>query len=237
MMRGLAKLPTESELAQAYQELLGLRALSEAGASDRVPEEAQWALWSQWARLDPRFAELLTQRLAKDWAEIHPLKLNQELKRQPWPAVFGVLIEQASEFLVAKPRRSVFRSWAQCVMNEIDPAPGELFFVGLRKLAGKEMRLDATLALTLYRKWGYLGRELLVNKSARFKGTLLPPEAREAALSELIKARRRFSTRDYIDHLGGLVSVRQAEMDLAARAARKELKREGRTKARRWVAR
>jgi hypothetical protein len=229
-MKGLHAIPSETELMLAYARLQG---------DESVPiAPAELALWSQWSRFDPRLAEQCVESIGRAWKRIPPVELHELLVRQPWPAAFGVWVEHITVFKpVPLADRALFQTWADCVMAGIQPAEYEQFFIGLRALGGPAMRADATLALEPYLRWGYLGREILINKFVMEPQgkTLVPARARRAALDELIRARRRLTLRDYRDALGGWVSSRQAEYDLAAHP---RLLARGRTKARiYWVKR
>ena len=84
-MKGLTKIPNQKKLLQAY------KALQFSPHSVRIKDLVHW---SQWSRLDPRLGEILVEYIAKFWNEHNPVTLNQQLKKQVWPAAFGVLLEQ-----------------------------------------------------------------------------------------------------------------------------------------------
>ena len=44
-------------------------------------------------------------------------------------------------------------------MADIAPAPDELFFIGLYKIGGKQMKNECLYSIKPYRKWGYLVAE------------------------------------------------------------------------------
>ena len=229
-MKGLSSIPSEENFLEAYRQL-------QARPARRI-SEAELALWSQWCRFDPRLGEQLIELLGREWRTIHPMRLREEALRQPWPQALGVLLEQVLDAgWIPRPDRTLYRRWRDTVLAEIRPASGELFFIGTRKLAGKQMLLDAELSLRAYLKWGYLGRELLVNKaqapeSLQRTGTLLPPLARKRILSQLMRQHPRFSVEDYRRALGFQVSRRQAELDLAALVKARRLSTQGQTRGR-----
>ena len=216
-MRGLAQIPGVEELTQAYARLQGGGGL----------ETRELALYSQWSRFDPRLAEQLVSHLTRHWRSLDPHALHAELSLQPWPAAMGVLLEQASldEELARGEARRV-RRLAELVLEGLPRGEGASFFIATRAFAGKLMRLDAELATRPYLRWGYLGRERLVNKaSARGLGerTLLSRTRRVKVLSELVQERREsgrpLTVQDYrarLEALGGGVGLRQAELDLAS---------------------
>ena len=222
-MNGLKFIPGVAEFSVAYARLQD---------ATTVISNAELALWSQWTRFDPRLAEQIVQNIACHWRAISPLELNTALRDQPWPAAAAVLIEQAGCFSVAPNKHAEFRRWKNCVLWDVAPASDEQFFIGLRAFAGDAMRDDACLALRPYRVWGYLGRDVLVNKAPLGGKTLVSATTRRQTLNKLIQRQPRLRVRDYISALGGWVSARQAELDLAAHP---RLRAMGRTKARYYL--
>ncbi len=208
-MLGLKVIPSTDKLIEAYNTL-----------TSRGPLAAELAEWTQWSRFDPRLAEILVQSISKHWKSFDLFGIRAELLPQPWPAALGVLLENilAAKILPARDV-DVFRHWAAAAMAGVEPAPNELFFFGTRKIGSLAMFRDASEASKSYTKWGYLGRELLVNKAdPRGKNgrgsTLLPPAVRRRLLAELAGSRERFTVDDYQAALEYRVSRRQAEIDL-----------------------
>ena len=218
-MRGLERVPSEQELAEAYGEL-------EAGAfmgARPAVTVTHVALYARWARLDPRLGELLVRYLAATWRKLSPLELRECNLADVWPAAMGVLLEM-TEFVCEAPEKALFSRWKDLVMEGVPRAPDEQFFVGLSRVGGKLMLRAVTESLPFYRTWGYFGRDLLVNKAnviARDRGQTRLSKAQRAALLDELVARssatgRSFTVRDYRQALGFWVSARQAERDLAA---------------------
>lgn len=211
-MIGLTQLPSQEQLGAAYQRLQDPQA--------QITLE-QWALWSQWSRLDPRLAEQWITAISQQWRSIPPAQLNGALQKQPWPAAAGVLLEQGHGFYQAsKTERRLYLRWCRCVMSDVRPACDEQYFMGMRAFAGEAMRQDAALALRPYRRWGYLGREILRNKASQGlltgRGlTWAPPALRRQVLEALLRTRPRITIQDYRAALGGAVGRRQAELDVA----------------------
>lgn len=207
-MTGLEAIPGQRDLLGTYERI-------QAGIPLSVPE---LALWSQWARFDPRLGEQWIGVVLRDWRGISAIDLNRELLSQPWPAAVGVLLEQALAFGPwPAPERRLFRDWSRLVMSGVAAVDGAgQFFIGLRAFGGQAMRRDAENALKPYLRWGYLGKEVLRNKasSAAKSSTTAPRELRDRILGELIRAGRSFSVSDYLAALGFCVSRRQAELDL-----------------------
>lgn len=211
-MKGLVKPPGHRELLEAYERI-------QAGAGD-PPSLVELGLWTQWARFDPRLAEQWIGLVQRAWRQIPVLDFNRELRAQPWPAAAGVLLDQAGAF---RPRgthaieRQLFRDWRRLAMSGIPPAEGGQFFIGLRSFAGNAMRLDAEDSLRSYRRWGFLGREILRTKAAApgsATATLATRSFRRKRIGELIRTGRSFTVNDYLRAVGYSVSRRQAELDL-----------------------
>ena len=158
--------------------------------------------------------------MATNWKNLNPISLREHLLEQPWPQAFGVLAEQAADMdLIPPGDRILFKNWLQTTLSGISAAPGEQFFIGLRKFAGKQMLADAEYPLRSYVRWGYLGRDLLVNKAQmtakQRNRTIVSAAVRKKILNELMKIRKRLTVQDYRDALENQVSRRQAEIDLS----------------------
>ncbi|MGK5089170.1 hypothetical protein WDW86_16590 [Bdellovibrionota bacterium FG-2] len=231
-MKGLVQIPSIEDLGVAYEKLQSRPFDISTG---------ELVLWSQWSRFDPRLAEQLITYFAKNWRFLLPADLNAKLREQPWAAALGVLLFQLQELgNFEKSERTLFSKWADCVMTHVACASGEQFFIGLRSFGGKLMREDAQGSLMFYSKWGYLGREVLINKAQQrvaatnSKKTWMPPRARLAALESLLYTRTRITVRDYREKLHNAVSMRQAELDLKGCPL---LRSVGHTRARQYVLR
>lgn len=207
-MRGLEKIPTTEDLQEAYEALI-----TEKTAI--LPEKI--ALWTQWCRFDPRLAEILVEFLIQHWEQLPLIVLRKHLLAQPWPQAFGVLAENAiASGSIPSEYRRTFRKWTATILTDVPPAPFEQFFIGLRKIAGREMMKDVFETSQTYLKWGYFGRDLLVNKASRAKPhTLVSSENRRRLLHELMQGRSRITVKDYQTALEHRVSKRQAELDLS----------------------
>ncbi|MBI3535142.1 MAG: hypothetical protein HY072_06620, partial [Deltaproteobacteria bacterium] len=155
-MKGLESIPTPNDLLKAYNTLQ---------FKQKMLLPSKLAFWSQWSRFDPRLAEIIVFYISKNWKDISALTLNREIKKQPWPGVLGVLLEQVILFAgFSLNEKVLFRNWARFVMTGVSKASFELFFIGLRSLGGRLSLQDAVLSHKTYKKWGYFGRELLINK-------------------------------------------------------------------------
>ena len=217
-MKGLLEIPNNPQLQNAYHALQSSRSRH---TSTKI------ALWSQWSRLDPRLGESLVLFLAKNWKSFSPIKLQNALLQQPWPAAFGVLVEHVKIILNDR----LFYRWSECVMTHISPANHEQFFIGLRSFAGKLMLEDSIFSLDLYLKWGYFSRDILINKFSSLKNppTLISRSRRTLALKELLSTKKRITVKDYREKLGWAVNIRQAQRDLSAFSG---IQSQGQTKSR-----
>lgn len=208
-MKGLNKIPDERELEGAYARLQG---------GEKFSVE-NYALYSQWARFDPRLAEQLVSAIARDWRSVSPVALNEQIKKQPWPAAFGVLIEHAVLFITqsnaaADPaERELFMRWKDCAMSGIARASDENFFIGIRAFGGRASFADAVAATKPYRSWGYFAKEPIL-RGIPENSTLIPRAARLTAIEALLSDGRRFTASDYMALLDGAIHRRQAQRDL-----------------------
>ena len=159
-MKGLKKIPSPTQRLKAYNTLQ---------FSPHLVQIKELALWSQWVRLDPRLGEIVVGHIGQFWSHINPQELNQTLQKQVWPSAFGVLIEQALYYLEKSKTKAEdklhFCRWSKQVMNNIAPAGGELFFIGLYKVGGKKMKEEWVYSIKPYRKWGYFAKDWLINKA------------------------------------------------------------------------
>ena len=209
-MKGLLKIPNQKQIAQAYKVL--------QFTPDSVHIKSL-VIWSQWTRLDPRLGEIIIEHLSKFWKKYNPIKLNQQLKQQVWPSVFGVLLEQvplyySQHFKSKKWNKKLFLHWSKCVMTDIPPAQDEQFFIGLYKAGGKLMREECFYAIKPYRHWGYFSKDLLINKTKASKKTLISISQRKIIIDELLKSHNKLTVQDYLEQINFQIHRRQAQRDL-----------------------
>lgn len=204
-MRGLAFIPSLTQLESAYQKI-------QSDIENISLDE--WALWSQWSRFDARLAEQLVATLAQCWKKISPLDLNEKILQQPWPAAFGVLLSHVEERLSKeKIEQERFRLWFKTVMIGVHPATFEQFYIGTMTLGSKRMNKEPLRSTILYSKWGYLGSEYLWNKKKPDR-TISLKNSRSNAIENLIQNKKPFTVRNYIEELNGNITQRQAQRDL-----------------------
>ena len=221
-MRGLETIPSERHLLKAYESLY-------SGNFDCK----DLALWARWTRFDPRLGEIWVSEIAKTWQRISPLDLASTNKELVWPQCIGVLLDTI-EIMLAKKGNADFKryqKWMALVLHEIPKAANEQYFIGLAKFAGKIMKTDAALTIDLYRRWGFIGCEIMINKF-RPEKTRLTPLQRRWALNELLKIKKRITADDYRRAAKYWISRRQAERDLANH---KKLKAHNQTRGRYYL--
>ena len=208
-MKGLKKIPSTRQIAKAYELLQSKPHLPISTLS----------LYSQWNRLDPRLGELLIQYLLRYWKQINPIEFNSCLRKEIWPAVFGVLSEHISFYYMQKKQKikfSLFRKWSECVLHHIPPATGELFFIHLYCPGSRLMYEEALYSLKVYKKWGYLAGDLMFNKFSFSHKVLLTATQRKEALNQLLKKQSTLKVIDYLRELNFQIPVKQAQRDLKA---------------------
>lgn len=227
-MKGLNKIPNQKQLSKAYKVLQVL------------PHSVcvkDLALWSQWVRLDPRLGEILIEYLSKFWEKQNPVEINQYLKRQAWPAAFGVLLEQVPFYYSQKMKnqqwnKKLFLYWSKCVMTDITRAKGEQFFIGIYKAGGKLVKEECFYSIKPYRQWGYFSKDLLINKALSTNKTLMPFSQRQVILDELLKSHKKITVQDYLEKMNFQIHRRQAQRDLKNH---KKLKLQGQTKGKYYI--
>ena len=227
-MKGLNKIPDQKKLSQAY------RALQLFPKTVRVKK---LVFWSQWARLDPRLGEILVEYISKFWSKHNPVEINRELKRQVWPAAFGILLEQVPFYYSQKIKgkkwnKKLFSHWSKCVMTDISPAKEEQFFIGIYKAGGKLMKEECFHSIKPYRQWGYFAKDLLINKARLAEKTLIPIAQRHVILDELLKSHKKITVQDYLEKMNFQIHRRQAQRDLKNH---KKLKPQGQTKGKYYI--
>jgi|GEM_PF-6530746 len=206
-----------------------------------------------YARLDPRSAELLVSRLILDWEKIPAPRLAEVvLAHTTWLHALGVILEfvQLGTRLAitgtpcSRPRQKALHLWCHSLLAlcDLHPREGcEQFYLGNRAFASPAAQQDALLSLDPYLQWGYISQEVPFNKAARWQGkiTLLPEKARKLRLREWLNSRRQqgnalappLTVAAYRAALGGWVSIRQAQLDLKNASG---LRARGQTRGRRY---
>jgi hypothetical protein len=248
-MKGLVARPSAEEWNSHFAFLI--QSLPE---SPSVTDLKALARGIDYARLDPRGAELLVTRLACDWEKIPSGDFAEAILRvTTWLQALGVILEFVS--IGAKigstggpplkgKKQDALRQWCQSLLLlcKIQPQAGcEQFFFGNRAFGGKAAFDDALYSLSPYLKWGYISQEVPFNKASRWQGgvTLLPERTRRLRLKEWLVSRKTsggerlppLTVESYRRQMGGWVSIRQAQLDLS-RVPR--LRAFGKTRGRRY---
>lgn len=209
-MKGLKSIPSLRQMAKAYETL-------QSRQEGLCLSYRKLSLYAQWSRLDPRLGELVINYISQCWRKLHPIELNNCLQKEVWPAVFGVLLEHISFYYEQKKKKkelSLFCKWSECVLYDIQPAKGELFFINLYLPGSRLMYEEALYSLNVYKKWGYLAGDLMFNKFVFSHKILLTPVQRREALDKLLKKQNAFKVRDYLRELNFQIPVKQAQRDL-----------------------
>ncbi len=200
--------PSEAEIIDAYRSL-------QSGEAITVEILIQMA---QWVRFDPRLGELWLKALGNQWQSLSPVQVRNQNLLQATPAVLGVLLEQYSQFLCPDKERKTFRHWQAVALDGALLANHENFFIGVQPFAGARVREDSERPSRSFKKWGFLGRDMLINKFSFIqkdlqKTAIAAPERRKI-LIKLIQAKGRITVGDYIAACDDLISKRVAQKDL-----------------------
>ncbi|MBU6154861.1 MAG: hypothetical protein KGP28_11210 [Bdellovibrionales bacterium] len=201
--------PAEEELTQAYRILQAKESI----------DPSSFVRFAQWVRFDPRLGELWLEAFDRQWQQESPILFRDANLKQAIPAVLGVLLDQYRTYFCPKPLRSAFVHWSAIALEGVVPAPFQQFFIGVLPFAGKQMRENAERPARAYLKWGFLGRDVFLNKFLEKQKTLqktgLGLEQRMRILSELLKAQERITVSDYLSACDHLISRRVAQKDLS----------------------
>ena len=215
MKCGLAQLPLTLDLSNAYDQILRWQ------RDESLIDYSAFALFCQWSRFDSRLGEICVKFISREWRKIHPIKIREALLEQPWPSVLAVLVEFSG--LLAKNEESpedfkLYLVWKNTAIFGIPKANWEQYFIGKRRIASRSMLDDARFSIEEYRKWGYLGREILINKqrigTTGSKAFSYSSQTRLQILKELVETQPRFTAENYWNAVGRNISRRQAERDL-----------------------
>ena len=208
-MKGLKNIPSVQQIAKAYE------VLQQQGRWGPYISCRTLSLYAQWSRLDPRLGELVIKYVSRYWRKFHPIELNSCLQKEVWPAVFGVLLEHISFYYEQKKiELTHFHKWSECVLHNVQPASGEIFFIYLYRPGSRLMYEEALYNLKIYKKWGYLASDLMFNKFTFSHKILLTAVQREDVLNKLLKKHSTFKVKDYLRELNFQIPIKQAQRDL-----------------------
>ena len=99
-------------------------------------------------------------------------------------------------------------------MDSVTPARSEIFFMDIYSIGSKQLFEEATHATQIYKKWGYFGKDLMINKVSCSQRTLIPLQQRRFLLDQLLKQKRRLKVEDYLRELNFQIHRKQAQRDL-----------------------
>lgn len=208
-MKGLRELPHVEDLLLAYREMEG----------PVVVSENRLALLSQWARLDPRLAELLTGYLQRHWAQLNVMALVKALELQPWPRAILVPLRFAELGVEERGERAVLRGSIDSIERTFSEKSNDLFFIPLQRMNRVILAEAIDYQGMPYVRSGFVGSVSLLPKGRIPEGTTaLDRRARERVISEMVmslKDDEMISVDDYMRRCRGLISRRQAQRDLA----------------------
>ncbi|NDG85468.1 MAG: hypothetical protein EBX52_10605 [Proteobacteria bacterium] len=205
-----------------------------------VPAVDDWVRYAQWTRFDPRLGEVWLSAFDREWRSMPPVPFRNKNLRQAVPAVLGVLLDQYYQFLCPDADRKIFHLWRAIALDGVPEAQNEQFFIGVAPFAGSRIRFDAEQPLKIYKRWGFFGRDILLNKFSqkqpKLQRTALAPAERKKALKQLISLKKRITVKDYIEACDGMISRRIAQKDLESEPL---LEGAGSTRSRfyRWIGR
>lgn len=217
-MKGLLSVPTVEELRKAYSRLERL----DGDLSDDLPEN-EIAMYSQWARLDPRLAELLTEYLLRHGHQIHAFKLLNALVSLPWPRALLVPLRFAELKLRADrdPRIAAFDVLVSAIERAFPTKTNDLYFIPLQR-PNRILTEEAILYQSEpYARSGFVGAASLLSKGrVPLDTTVMTKGARQRVLQRLIGesskkgSGKEITVESYITACKGMVSRRQAQRDL-----------------------
>lgn len=206
-------IPSNPDIQTAHEKLI------ECQRSGGSLSMEQWVLFANWARFDPQLAEIWVRTMSESWRGLPPFLLREANLRYKEPATLGLLLEHVRILVSDALENEIYGFWKRAVCAGVPPARGEAFFIGVRDFASKGTREDAESSLEIYLKWGFFGRDVLVNKFLKMQEsapkTFLSPDKRKRILRRLLKGRKQVRCEDYIGACNGAISRRMAQMDLA----------------------
>lgn len=222
----LARPPSRGDLESAYSRLLW--------RDDEEPTAEELVLWSQWARIDPRLAEILVACLLRRFRALSALSLWEENRKSAMPAALAALVDFArldAKRVLPPPERIAFAAWAKTVLWRVPSAPPQLFFLRQGKPRPERDIKEIGQSLRVFRRWGFFGSAAPLDEKHDRRATMLDPCQRRQLLRKLARGGETFTVADYMSACGGRVHRRTAERDLKEWPA---LRRIGATKAARY---
>lgn len=238
-VKGLKRLPRNLELNSAYTEL------ESSGPPEREERRAgrerdplaipKLALYSQWARLDARLAEVLTGYLLWKGANLEIGNLLRELSNQPWPRAILVPLRFVELAAASDFQRIAVRAVIESIEEAFPAKSNDLFFIPLQRMNRVVLNEAIGLCSSPYVRSGFLGSASLLAKGRQPEGaTTLGAPIRKRILESFLSRLslgESFSVEDYLAECNGQVTRRQAQRDLEQS---KRLRPKGHTRGRRY---
>ncbi len=204
-MKGLSSIPQVGDLLTAYNKL---QSQSKVDLSDVV-------LYSQWARLDPRLAEVLVAYLIKHWQELPMGALIEGLGAQPWPRAMNVFLRFV---MLAIPRvqSTTLKHLVRAIDSRFPIDSYQLFFIPLQNPNPVVQRQEINWRIAPYLRSGFIGSQSLLSRSqSPSNRTVLKKIDRKKILMELLARQKTVNVHEYLHACRNLMSPRQAQRDLA----------------------
>ncbi len=233
-MKGLRDLPQIDDLRVAYEELD--LSFSRARQVEQL-DMKRLALLSQWARLDPRLAELFCGYLQRNWSQLRSVELLEALTEQPWPRAILVPLRfvelaaldesheseggghESQQASANSLRLFALRALIDLIDRSFPQKTYDLFFIPLQQPNRVILRNELRLRGMAYVRSGYIGSASLLAKGRSPQSrTILDAGARRSLLEERVRQMKigdRLTVEDYLELCAGKISRRQAQRDLA----------------------
>jgi hypothetical protein len=204
-MKGLAHLPNKKDFVR------GANALQ----TRQVVSTKNLILYSQWARVDARFAQIVVTYLFEHWKKLSLHDVLSELESVPWPRALVVLLRFV-DLQISDRERSTLQHFILKLEAALPPMPPQLFFVPLQKWPAVVLQTEVDLRTFPYTKSGFIGSQSLLSRAQWPKNkTFIGPVQRRSILQNLFKNKKIVTVAEYLAACRGLVSRRQAQRDLA----------------------
>ena len=220
--------PTRSLLLSAYEKLQWESHVS----------VTQLCLWTRWARLDARLAQILVDHIVNHFEAYNALDLWEKNQALSQPQALAVILEfcQTQARLSLKQKKYVkFQIWKRAIVSQLSPAPFQRFFIREGTLAPERDQKEISENLPSYENWGYYFNEPITssikNKRSDSTRTLLSSRDRLEILRALMKEKKVFTVNDYMSACHGRIHRRTAERDLEKQ---NKLKKVGATRSRNY---
>ncbi len=225
-MRGLSSLPQLSDYVRAYNRL----------QSGQSVDFQEITLYSQWSRLDPRLAEILTGYLDEHWSGLPMGATIQALTQHPWPRALCVLLRFVHLSMLDSSSAKILKHFIDAIEERFPIDSYQLFFIPLQKPNRVIQKQEVEWRIGPYLQSGFIGSQsLLVKMKAPTNRTLLRKVDRGKILAELFSKQKIVTVNDYRKACKNLISVRQAQRDLVE--LKGELRAKGYTRGRQYIVR